>query len=316
MAPNPNRNLDGSLRTRVAGGNPSRGEALFTRGGTGFGACSRCHASPAGGGAGVFSTSMLGDLQPLAIPDLRQAFMKVGFERSSQSLARGFGFGHDGGGGSLVEFLAQHIRGPVGTGASEVDRKDLAAFVVSWDTGTHASVGAQVTFDGSGAGRARRDALRAIAAAGRADLAAKLVDGGIERGFAVIGGVLLCDAGGETTSVEALDALVRKGARVTYTLLPRGTAMRWIDRDLDGFLDGDERAQCTDPADPSSRPDAPCRADIAGAGGGPDGRVDGSDLALVLNAWGAAGGAADIDCSGAVDGADLALVLNGWGPCR
>ena len=316
MAPNPNRNLDGSLRTRVAGGNPSRGEALFTRGGTGFGACSRCHASPAGGGAGVFSTSMLGDLQPLAIPDLRQAFMKVGFERSSQSLARGFGFGHDGGGGSLVEFLAQHIRGPVGTSASETDRKDLAAFVVSWDTGTHASVGAQVTFDGAGAGRTRRDALRAIAAAGRADLAAKLVDGGEERGFAMIGGVLLCDTGGETTSIEALDALVRKGARVTYTLLPRGTAMRWIDRDLDGFLDGDERAQCTDPADPSSRPDAPCRADIAGAGGGPDGRVDGSDLALVLNAWGAAGGAADIDCSGAVDGADLALVLNGWGPCR
>ena len=100
--------------------------------------------------------------------------------------------------------------------------------------------------------------------------------------------------------------------RATYTLVPPGSRARLIDRDLDGFLDGDERAQCTDPADPASHPESPCRADIAGG----DGVIDGVDLALVLNAWGGAGGPADIDCSGLVDGADLARVLNSWGPCR
>jgi len=312
MTPNPNRNIDGSLRQRVAGGNPIRGAQLFATGGQGFGACMRCHASPSGGGAGVFSAGTLADTQPLTIPDLRQAFMKTGFERSSQSLARGFGFGHDGSGGSLPEFLAQHMRGPVGSGASEVDRRDLAAFVLSWNTGVHASVGAQVTVDGTAASRARRDMLRSIAANGDAELVAKLMLGGVERGFALIGSAMHGDAQGETTSIAALDALARKGARVTYTLVPRGTRNRWLDRDLDGFLDGDERAQCTDPADPESRPDAPCRADIAGS----DGTIDGSDLALVLNAWGTSGGPADIDCTGVVDGADLALVLNAWGPCR
>ena len=312
MAPNPNRNLDGSLRLRVAGGNPTRGEQLFTRGGPGFGACVRCHASPAGGGAGVFSTGMLAETQPLAVPDLRQAFMKSGFERTSRSLARGFGFGHDGGGGSLVEFIGQHLRGPIGSGASDADRRDLAAFVLSWDTGIHASVGAQVTVDGGAASRARRDALRAIAATGTSELVAKVVLGGIERGYALVGGTMQGDSAGEATTIEALDALARKGARATYTLVPPGSRARWIDRDLDGFLDGDERAQCTDPADPSSHPESPCRADIAGG----DGVIDGADLALVLNAWGGAGGPADIDCSGLVDGADLALVLNSWGACR
>jgi hypothetical protein len=43
--------------------------------------------------------------------------------------------------------------------------------------------------------------------------------------------------------------------------------------------------------------------------------VNGSDLARMLNNWGAAGGVGDIDCSGAVNGADLALLLNAWGGC-
>jgi mono/diheme cytochrome c family protein len=310
MTPNPNRARDGSLRQIAGGGDALRGQMLFHAGGATFGACARCHASPAGGGAGVFSTQTFGDTQQLAIPDLRQAFMKAGFDRSATSPGRGFGFGHDGSGGSLVEFLGKHLVGPIGSGASEQDRRDLAAFVMSWDTGMHPAVGAQATVDGSSASRARRDELLALALAGHADLTAKCVVDGIERGFLFTGLSFLSDIAGEPWTVEGMDAIAASGVPVTYTLVPTSMGGRALDRDGDGFSDGDERAQCTDPADPLSQP-SPCRADIAGA----DGVVDGADLAAVLNAWGSAGGAADLDCSGTVDGQDLAEVLNGWGPC-
>jgi hypothetical protein len=47
-----------------------------------------------------------------------------------------------------------------------------------------------------------------------------------------------------------------------------------------------------------------------------DGVADGSDLGLLLGAWGTAGGAdgrADIDGNGVVNGADLGLLLGSWG---
>ena len=310
MTPNPNRNRDGSLRTAVAGGDPTRGAALFARGGAGFMACANCHASPAGGGAGVFSTAVIDDTQPLAIPDLRQAFMKAGFERSSQANNRGFGFGHDGSGGSLVEFLGTHVRAAIGTGASETDRRDLAAFVLSWNTGMHPAVGAQATVDGSAASRARRDALLAIAQSDLVALVAKFVVGGVERGVVYGEGAFASDVEMETHTIASLDALARRGTRVTYTLVTPDAAERWLDRDGDGHRDGDERARCTDPADPRSFPGAPCLADLDR-----DGAVNGSDLARMLNNWGGSGGVGDIDCSGAVNGADLALLLNAWGGC-
>jgi hypothetical protein len=47
------------------------------------------------------------------------------------------------------------------------------------------------------------------------------------------------------------------GQALTYTCVPPGSGRRVdIDRDEDGFLDGDERAAGTDPADPTSFPGA------------------------------------------------------------
>jgi hypothetical protein len=45
-----------------------------------------------------------------------------------------------------------------------------------------------------------------------------------------------------------------------------------------------------------------------------DGVVDGSDLGLLLGAWGLRGGPADLNEDGIVDGADLAIVLGAWAP--
>jgi hypothetical protein len=43
-----------------------------------------------------------------------------------------------------------------------------------------------------------------------------------------------------------------------------------------------------------------------------DGLVNASDLATLLNSWGAKGGVADIDRNGSVDAADLAVLLGAW----
>jgi hypothetical protein len=52
-----------------------------------------------------------------------------------------------------------------------------------------------------------------------------------------------------------LRALVIAAGVLTYTCAPPGSGERiGIDRDLDGFLDGDERAAGSDPADPASAP--------------------------------------------------------------
>lgn len=48
-----------------------------------------------------------------------------------------------------------------------------------------------------------------------------------------------------------------------------------------------------------------------------NGIVDGSDLGLLISAWGPSqGGAEDLDLDGKVDGADLAMLLVEWGPCN
>ena len=41
--------------------------------------------------------------------------------------------------------------------------------------------------------------------------------------------------------------------------------------------------------------------------------MNAADLSLVLGAWGATSGAADINSDGIVNAADLAAVLDGWG---
>ena len=49
-----------------------------------------------------------------------------------------------------------------------------------------------------------------------------------------------------------------------------------------------------------------------------DGTVNGADLAILFNAWGACGGGAcpaDFDADGSVDGDDLGLLLGNWGDC-
>ncbi|MFZ9688553.1 MAG: GC-type dockerin domain-anchored protein, partial [Phycisphaerales bacterium] len=65
------------------------------------------------------------------------------------------------------------------------------------------------------------------------------------------------------------------------------------------------------PADAASVPTQGCRADLALD----DGVVDGSDLGVLIAAWGSSSAGADLDCDGIVGGSDLGALLAAWGAC-
>jgi YVTN family beta-propeller protein len=313
LAPNPNRTLDGGLPQQIAGGNPTRGQGLFFSGGAGFISCATCHTPPSGGGAAVVSTDLLAATQAMTVPHLTAIHEKTGFGSGSAPAARGFGFGHDGTVRTLDGFLASHVKGFLGTSITATDAKDLAAFLLAWDTGTPAAIGQQASLGGRFAtGSARRNLLAALANAGQGQLVARTSIDGVERGYLLENGAFRSDTTGESLTVPELDALASKNRAIVFTLVPAGTGLRALDRDGDGFLDGDERAACSDPANAASVPGSPCRADLSDD----DGVIGAADLAILLAAWGTAGGSADLDCDGSVGASDLSLLLSAWGACR
>lgn len=249
----------------------------------------------------------------MKVPQLRNMLEKTGFD--SLTLAtntRGFGFTHDGGTPTLFDFFKLTVFNFAAGAAGDQQRRDIVAFLLSFDTGTHASVGAQASMGGAASnGTTRRNQLVTIANAGSSQLTARTVVAGVERGYLYQGGAFQTDVAGETQTLAGLDALASAGSVVTYTLVPNGTGLRALDRDGDGFRDGDERIACSNPADPSSTPNSTCRYDLVGA----DGNIDGADLALLLANWGGAG-AGDLNCDGIVGGADLAIMLGVWGACQ
>ncbi|MFM2164298.1 MAG: hypothetical protein RL325_735 [Planctomycetota bacterium] len=311
--PNPNRNLDGSLKTSLAGGNPVTGQQLFNTGNLDFVQCVTCHTMPTGGTTSIISANLLAEPQSMKVPHLRNMHEKTGFDSlTGAANARGFGFTHDGATPTLFDFFKLSVFNFAAGAAGDQQRRDVSAFMLSFDTGTHASVGAQATMGGAASnGAARRNQLVAIADAGSSTLVARARTAGAERSWLYQSGVFQADVTGETATLAQLDALATAGSVVTYTLVPNGTGARALDRDGDGYRDGDERAACSDPADPASTPASTCRYDIAGD----PFVIDGQDLAVMLGNWGATG-AGDLNCDGSIGAADLAILLNVWGPCQ
>ncbi len=313
LSPNPNRNLDGSLKTSLLGGNAVTGENLFLTGNLDFVQCATCHVPGTGANASLISGNLLAEPQAMKVPQLRNMYEKLTGAEVGTVRNRGFGFTHDGAVPTLFDFFKLTVFNFAAGAAGDQQRRDVTAFMLSWDTGTHASVGAQTTVGGVATqGTARRNTLLGLAQGGKAQLVAHAFTSGAVRGYLYNGTNFTSDRVGETQSISGFDALSAANVPVTYTLIPNGSGMRVIDRDSDGFLDGDERAACSDPADPTSVPGGGCRADLAGG----DGFVDAADLAVLLNAWGSANELADIDCNGIVDAADISLLLNRWGACN
>ncbi len=325
--PNPNRNLDNSLKTSLpifggvvtglgGNGNPVTGQTIFNTSRI-FGAppgltCLDCHSGVTGSNNIVDIPAPGGEAQNRKNAPLRDVWRKTGANRASTTALRGFGFDHNGEEATLQDLLSIGFAFPAGaTGAQQ--RRDVEAFCLSFGSATHAAVGAQTTATGVNNDSARINSFIALANANALGLIVKGNVGGVARGYLFVSGAFKSDRALDATlSSAALLALAASNSELTYTLVPAGSQTRLgIDRDLDGFFDRDELDRGSDPADASSVPGA-CVADISPAV--PDQVVNGGDLAALLGGWGSSG-STDLDNSGTTDAADLAQLLAAWGNC-
>jgi YVTN family beta-propeller protein len=264
--PNPNQLLDRTVPSAPLG-QPSaaRGQTFFFNQQTDLIlTCSGCHAAAnfgPGTNGQVIDHNALQESQDIKVPQLRNLYKKTGFtDQPLVTNKRGFGFIHDGSMDNLFDFL--HFSGfsfPNG----DADRRDVEAFLLHFDTGMAPAVGYQITFDGTNSANplslARLDTLRgqAEAAPGNCDLVARGRVGGQPRGWAYQGGGMWkSDKGSEPLLATAqLIAMAGLGSELTLTGVPRGSGTRaGIDRDRDGFLDGDELDAHSDPGSPASTP--------------------------------------------------------------
>ena len=283
--PNPIRNLDNSLTpAQQAGRN-------FYFGAPSDGAlnCNGCHRLDPAGNAefsvakpGWFGTegrsSFENEPQIFKIPHLRNMYQKVGMfgmaevgdfyvpgeNETKGDQIRGFGFLHDGSTDTLFRFhgataLAQSRNNPGGfprTPEGVIQRRNMEQFMLAFDSNLAPVVGQQVTLSASTEASAtpRIALLMQRAQAAECEL---VVHAG-EQGFLFIGNGQFAADTATAPAVPAGELALRArqpGSAQTYTCVPAGSGTRLaLDRDSDGFLDGDERAAGSNPADPRSTP--------------------------------------------------------------
>jgi hypothetical protein len=221
--------------------------------------------------------------QILKVPHLRNMYQKVGmFGQKPMPIiipinhdtafmgdqVRGFGFIHDGSVDTMFRFVSavafsqgpDNVTGPPPTPEGNVIRRNMESFMLAFDTNLAPIVGQQVTLTRANAAVAnpRINLLIDRANAGECDLVAKTSLGRREAGFLYTGAGKF--ASDRRRFRDIPDALLRQlagasGVELTYTCTPPGSGERvGIDRDEDGFLDGDERDAGSHPANPASTP--------------------------------------------------------------
>lgn len=333
-------------------GNAQSGLALYrntsTRLDGGAFACVTCHTLPTGAGtdmrqSGPFTVGY----QPIApglkgerhlalvsvdgtsnvsmkIPQLRNLYLKGGFNALTTSNTSGFGVLHDGSVDSVERFVSE----PVFNVTSNQQVADLTAFMLAFSGSdlpagsatnpleppgplskdAHAAVGVQTTFSSAGtADSTLINQLIAIANTGKIGLIAKGLVSGKQRGWAYISaGNWQSDMMSQTNTSASLLALATPGAEITITAVPLGAQTRLgIDRDLDGWFDSDELKVCADPANPLSHPGPPSSADYNG-----DLIISVQDIFDFLTAWFATN--ADFNRDGMTTVQDIFDFLASW----
>jgi len=223
-------------------------------------------------------------------PDQNMLITVTPFNAAIADQVRGFGYQHDGVLGTLEHFFTGQVfvqanvdvilpngnnAGPNPFGIPFLDpnnpfagapvpagftlRHNIVAFMLAYDSNHAPIVGQQVTLSRQTAATAnpRIDLLEARATAGECDLVAKGRVLGSEIGFVYSGGSFVAS----WSKVPPLsDAQVRAlvpwaSETLTFTCVPLGSGWRvGVDRDGDGWADGDEIAAGSNPADPSSTP--------------------------------------------------------------
>jgi DNA-binding beta-propeller fold protein YncE len=290
--PNPNRSLDNVLTADQEAGRQLFNSVACGIPGCPDGncptlTCVSCHTldptgNPDSAAPGFFGTSGRSSFdfvpQLFKIPHLRNLYQKIGMfgnPEASGALGgdhdfkgdqvRGFGFLHDGdvdtvfrfhhGPSFSVRFGGGFSDGPGG----EVQRRQVEGFMLAFPTNFAPIVGQQITLTASSSAAvvARVQLLRQRADAGECDLVAKTELTGAEAGFLYVGSGLFRTGRRALPPIDeaVLRLLAQVGRPVTYTCVPPGSGQRiGVDRDGDGFWDGDERDAHSDPADPTSTP--------------------------------------------------------------
>jgi hypothetical protein len=262
--PNPIRSLDNSLTAAQA-----RGRDFYltqpVAADNGF-ACNTCHVlDPAKGFFGSDGQSVTRSANPgtpvMKVPHLRNLYTKLAAPESRfpvfGAVYRGFGFNNDGIGGKLLLFLStDRFIFPGG----DAQRKDLLEFLRAFDSNLAPIVGQQVTLNAEVSTTTRQNFSRLFARAevGECDLIAKGNIEGRQRGFLYQG----ADSFQSDRSSEdpyrtgpLMTLAAKPNQEITFTCTPPGSGRRMgIDRDEDGFLDGDELDKGSNPADPTSIP--------------------------------------------------------------
>jgi hypothetical protein len=171
------------------------------------------------------------------IPQLRNMYTKVGmFGFSGDSSAatgaqiRGFGFSHDG----AVDTLENFLRDPVFIfpPPADVTRRQVAAFVLAFDSDFLPIIGQQVTWR-PGASSAIEDRLSLLRTQAQTrtprascDLVARITANGVAHSALLQPDGNWALRGGGTRSESQLKELASVTQPITFTCLPPGTGQR------------------------------------------------------------------------------------------
>ncbi|MBX3744765.1 MAG: beta-propeller fold lactonase family protein [Verrucomicrobiae bacterium] len=248
--PNPNRNLDNSLPVSLAGGDPRAGQDFFRNTDflvPGFGPvrCVSCHAQPTGlalPGFRITQHDGMDIVQPMKIPHLRNLYQRLDFDNTPGAMSlSGFGLEHDGSRAGIAQALSvprfETIRN------DETIIRNLAAFLLAFDTGTPPAVGHDLTLTrenlSSPAVISQWDTLEQQVQSSRIDLIAKSDFGALLFDRATSGSYRSDGEGDPFRSRHWVEERIREGATVTLMGVPVGSGWRMaIDRNLDGIPDG------------------------------------------------------------------------------
>ncbi len=243
---NPNRNLDRSLPSSFDSGNPISGRDLYNSHNKSH--CVTCHTLPTGSDNNIDLPQEVGSPQPLKTPPLRTVYQRLFYNGGNDATSiSGFGILHDGAGFTLPighPYVLDQLN-------TLQQLRDVAAFMMCFDTGTARTVGhAVVTTD---ANRANTSVLADIAllearASNTALIDCDLIVRGKWQGedrawwYNIASQTYRADraADGQITRAALLAGLQNADSVTFLGVLPGQGGRFGGDLDGDGVLDGDD----------------------------------------------------------------------------